>query len=323
MAAWRTRGGVTKDTKNGFALVVVIWGIGIIALLITSFMTTARWRLQAASNISGAAAAALLAEAATNIGLFDLISEGDPTDLSTQRVTHKGEPRFCSLPGAAAVIVVEEESGKVDINRATPKLLQALFVGFGVDMREADHLAGAVVAFRTAATSNISMSDADYAASGRPFGPKHAPFQTVLELDQVIGVEPELFRAITPFVTIHSRGQGVDPLTAPPALFAALVGFSAEDVQTLASHPFPNGLDRKDPRFPAPFKHVSAGRTFLVHAEVLLPTGQTGLREVIVEPSSTGSGQLTSTELRRGRPRYLDDLRSLLSQGALATLPDC
>ena len=63
------------NRRNGFALPLVIWGLGIIALLIVSFMTTARWRAQAAYNIYGAAKADLLADSAVNIALLQLLAE--------------------------------------------------------------------------------------------------------------------------------------------------------------------------------------------------------------------------------------------------------
>ena len=314
------RSGDARSVKNGFALIIVIWGIGIIALLVTSFMLTARWRIQSASNVSGADVAEALAEAAINVSLFKLLAEGS----LAQRATHDGAPLYCSLPGdAAAVIVVEDERGKVDLNGASPKLLQALFAGFGVDMREAEHLASSVVAFRTSATNKMQIQDAEYAAAGMPFGPKRALFQTALELDQVVGLAPELFRALTPFVTVYSRRPGLDPQVAPPALFAALAGYSNEDVQALTLHPFPNNLDRRDPRFPAAFKQVTGGGGFLVHAEVLMPSGQTGLYEVIAQPSRSVPGQLAIKELRRGHPRYLDELRALRRDGLAAALPSC
>ena len=63
---------LSKRSQSGFALLVVIWGLGIIALLIVSFMKTSRWDLQVASNVAGSAAASLLAKSAINLGLLDL-----------------------------------------------------------------------------------------------------------------------------------------------------------------------------------------------------------------------------------------------------------
>ena len=323
-----------RRAKNGFALIVVIWGLGIITLLIFTFMTTARWQLQSAFNIAGATKASLLADAAINISIVNLLSERDKTPSSTPRPVHDGEPYYCALPGAEAAMVIENEAGKVDLNGAPKELLQALFIGFGVGMREADRLATAVVAFRSVPTDNQKM-DTNYDASGTSLGPKHAPFETALELDQVIGVDPDLFRTLAPYVTVHSRHRGLDPEAAPPPLFAALAGFSLVDVQTIARHPFPNKLDRHDPRFPQAFKQASEGETFLVHAEILLPTGQTGLREAIVQLTSSAtsarelianatsarSGPYAVKELRRGFERYFDQLRTLRQRGV--TLPAC
>jgi general secretion pathway protein K len=312
-----------RTTKNGFALVVVIWGLGIIALLIISFMTTARLRLQSAFNIAGTAQATLLADAAINIAILGLLTEQGHSASPTGRLVHGGEPYYCALPGAIAAIVIEDEGGKVDLNGASQELLRALTEGFGMDRPEADRLTTNVVAYRAASTGDQKITDADYAESNRPFGPKHALFQTALELDQVVGVEPNLFRTLLPFVTVHSRRPKLDPLAAPPALFAALAGFSPEDVQRMANHPFPNNLDRSDPRFPQTFGHVSEGGVFLIHAEVLLPNGQTGLCEAIVDLTSVISGPYAIRELRHGYARYFDELRTMLKNGLFAALPGC
>ena len=231
-------------------------------------------------------------------------------------------------------MVIENEAGKVDLNGAPKELLQALFIGFRrghAGSRSSRH-GGCRVSQRS--DDNQKM-DTNYDASGTLLGPKHAPFETALELDQVIGVDPDLFWTLASYVTVHSRHRGLDPEAAPPPLFAALAGFSLVDVQTIARHPFPNKLDRHDPRFPQAFKQASVGETFLVHAEILLPTGQTGLREAIVQLTSSAtsarelianatsarSGPYAVKELRRGFERYFDQLRTLRQRGV--TLPAC
>jgi general secretion pathway protein K len=308
-----------RKDNGGFALLVVIWGLGVIMLLIIGFMTTARWRLQAAFNVFGAARASLAADGAINAAILGLLME-QGGDVHAPRPIHDGEPRFCTLLGGAAAIAIEDETGKVDLNGAPPQLLQAMFMGLGVEKRAADALANAIVAFRGAPANDIGAKAPEYDAMGKPFGPKRAPFQTVMELDQVAGVAPALFRDALPFVTTHSRGFGVDPLSAPPGLFAALAGFAQVEVRALISSPFPNRLDRRDSRFPASFGQGQPHGAFLVHAEVVLPTGQTSAREAIVELRA-GDEPFAIRELRRGAARYAEDLRAAIRRGAPG--PEC
>ncbi len=298
---------------NGFALPLVIWGLGIIALLIVSFMTTARWRAQAAYNIYGAAKADLLAESAINIALLQLLAENNSPATAQQSSIHDGRPEFCSLSGAAVAIAIEDEGGKVDLNSASLNLLRALFAGFGIERRQAEALADAVVAYRV---------DPEGVPRGGLFARKPASFHTALELDQVPGVEPQLFRMLTPFVTVHSHQPGLYAQAAPPALFAALAGFDADEVDALTRAPLSIDINRDDPHFPSEFKRGAASGAFLVHAEAVLPSGQTGVSEAIIDMRANGDAGYAVRETRRGTVRNLDDLRQHMRQGA-TELHDC
>jgi general secretion pathway protein K len=343
--------GSAPPRRHGFALVVVIWGLGVIALLVAPFMSTARLRLQAAFNIAAATKADLIAQSAIDLAALSLFAEqngalspthggsggGRPNFAALQgaaqlsRGLHDGRPRSCAFDGAAVIIAVEDEAGKVDLNAAPAKLLKAMLMGLGAVPNQADSVANAIVAFRSNAIGDVAQTNPEYADSGRPYGPKHAPFQTIFELDQVVGVDAALFRQLLPFVTVHSRHPGVDSQNAPPALFAALTGASFDDVRTLIAAPFPNNLDRSDPRFPAPFKQDGEGAVFLVHVETLLATGQTAVREEIVDMNFAAAVDSISQanapppfavrEKRRGSGKFIEPLRQAMSAGV--NLPPC
>ncbi len=310
-----------RPRRGGFALLVVIWGLGVIGMLVISFMTTARWRLQAASNIAGAAQAGLIAEGAINAAALTILAEKDQTTQGfTQQQTqdqgpplHDGQPQFCSLQGALVAIEIQDEAGKVDLNSAPPNMLQAMFNGLGMGMQAADKLANAIVTFRTTPANEISTKFPEYDAAGKPFGPKQALFQSALELDQVLGVDPALFRQALPLVTVYSRRAGIDPQAASPGLFAALAGFSPEDVRDAT-----NGrkFDRRDPRFPESFKQPGTSGAFTVHAEAILPAGHTAVREAVIDTQGAENGPYALRELRRGAARHLDELRDMLRRGA-------
>ena len=195
-------------------------------------------------------------------------------------------------------------------------LIKAMLMGFGVGMSDADMAANAIVAFRTAPGS---VAQAPNLGPGINPRTKQALFQTVFELDQVEGLEPSLVRDILPFVTVHSRRPRVDAETSSPALFAALAGYKPADVYALRMEPFPNALDRADPRFPAAFKQNGDSGVFLVHAEARISTGQMSVREAIVDLNQETGSLFAIRELRRGAARYTDQLRSAQYQG----LPDC
>ncbi|WP_159729777.1 type II secretion system protein GspK [Methylosinus sp. Ce-a6] len=303
--------------RRGFALLIVIWGLGVVILLMTSFMATARLRLRGAVDNSSAIRARLVAQGAVNLAILGLLAEQNAADpLKAETTAHDGAPRICTLAGALVAISIEDESGKLDLNAASSALIEATLRGFGVG--DAGRLARAIVSFRETQTSELARLTAPPPSSERPFAPKHAPFQTASELDQVDGMEPRLMRALLPIATVHAHGVGVDPRAAPPALFAALARYPAAEALALAARPFPNGLDRRDPRFPPEFRQsVVAAGTYSIHAEAALSNGAIGVEETIVALRPNERLPFTIVESKRAPARS----RELIGAGASA--PPC
>jgi general secretion pathway protein K len=310
-----------RDKRRGFALLVVIWGIGIISLLNLSFMSSGKLRLQMAFNIAIATRAQLIADGAINAAILSLMANREASAAQTNPSFYDGTPRYCTLGGAVVALSVEDEGGKVDINSASPKLLQTMLMGFGLEMRRADAVANAIVAFRTQPENDLASLKQTGDGSSRPFPPKRAPFQTIYELDQVEGIDAPLFHALAPFITVHSQSPGVDARAAAPALFAAIVGLPAEEVQELRGGPFPNAFDRSDGRFPQSFNKRSDHGSFLIRAETALPGGETAGREVIFDLAASSLGPYAIREFRRATIIRADELRSYLS--SMNNLPEC
>lgn len=306
--------------RAGFALLAVIWGTGIIATLVVAFMTSGRLRLQMAQNIAQATSAAYVADGAINLAALALLRSRDATTARAREATYDGAPQFCVLDRAAVALAIEDESGKIDLNAATPELLQTVLTGLGVEERAARAIAQAIVEFRTAPAGATLF--ATESAADKPIEPKRGLFETALELDQVGGIDPALFRALLPFVTVHSKSPGVNPRASPPALFAALAGYPADIVRQLAATPYPNGLNRKDGRFPANISQMADAGAYLIHAEALLATGQIAVREALVDLRPTNGKPFAFKEIRRGTSRYAERLRAMIAANG-AGAPDC
>lgn len=310
-----------RKGRAGFALLAVIWGTGLIAMMVVAFMTSGRLRLQTAHNIASATEASFVAESAINLATLTLLSNvsaGAASQLGEAEV-YDGRPRFCVLDGAAVAVAVEDEGGKIDLNVAPPELILAMLVGLGLDDRAARDAANAIVAFRTALAPGQFGATS---ASDKSIEPKQALFESVMELDQVSRVDPALFHLLIPFVTVHSHSPGVDQNASPPALFAALSGFPIAQVRQLAATPYPNQLKRNDPRFPANLKQPADHGAFLIHAEALLATGQTVAKDAIVDLRPSTGKQYATKELRRGQPLYAQSLREMIAMNG-AGAPDC
>jgi general secretion pathway protein K len=291
---------------------IVIWGLGAIALLVLSFAATGRLRLQTAFNAAGAEQARAMAEAATNLAVLTLARE----QIAGGAPEHDGAPSFCALEDAVVALAIEDEAGKIDLNAASEPLLRDAFAGLaGLAPNDATALARAVADFRTPAIFGAAAPP----VANKPFAQKGAQFQSPLELDQVAGLDSARFQALLPFVTVHSHADGLDPHRAPPALFAALLGLSSEQVAALAARPFPNALNRDDPRFPDNYRQSGAHDIFLVHVEALLANGVRALRETIVDLRASDGAPYAFREIRGGAPHVSDQLTTMRA----AALPPC
>jgi len=313
-----------RSGEAGFALVVVIWGLGLISLIAVSVITAERHRILAAANMIENAGAEALAEAGVNLVRLELVSAFAGGAANSFRFATNGAPLLCAMPhGALAALAVEDEGGKVDLNTASPKLLSALLHGFGAGFDEVDRLVVAIAEFSHRSTDAVldDVAFGAYAADGRAYGPKKAPFETVLELDQVIGMRGDLLRAVLPYVTVHSRSSGVDPRVAAPALLAALAGEEPARVAQLATGD-PGGQETGR-GIPSEFLAPSSSRSFRVRAEVSTPAGGAYAQEAVVELTA-GNPPEVLREWRRGERRFDARLDSAASRpSGEFRLPPC
>ena len=126
-----------------------------------------------------------------------------------------------------------DESGKVDINAASPAVLEGLFKAAGMKEQAAQVLASRVVDWRSFGSGNPGTSPdaAAYAAAGLDYGPRHGPFASIEELRLVLGMPPAVYRAIASQVTLWSGRDMPNPATAPPLALAAIPGMDATKIK--------------------------------------------------------------------------------------------
>lgn len=182
---------------------VVIWILGLILLLGTAVTVGVRYRTRDDSLLLDSQRAEAAAESAINFAILQL--------LSKDRHKTTAFPLTCLMPGGEQVAIsVAEEVGKVDLNAASAGTLVRLFVRLTQDRAQGERIAAAIIAKRSA------VGPAGQATS--PNQSKRRAFQSVMELEAVEGVTPELFRAALPLVTVQSGRTEPDPAAASDAL---------------------------------------------------------------------------------------------------------
>jgi hypothetical protein len=275
-------------TQDGFAFVMVIWAIGLLAMMFVTYVAAARYRSIEAFSLSEHARAETSSAQGVNIAILDLLSglaDGAPFSA---RFRLDGTPFFCiSSDGSRMAIAVADEGGKVDLNTASPELIQALMRGIRPDVGGGTLMTRRILGLREAA---LESQSAKGIAS-----PVAAAFRTVLELDQLTDGDQELFQALKPLVTVHSRSPGFDPRVAPANLLRV-------------ASPRGHAVSRSDARtnLPAAFTADSRGRAFLISTEVMTASGTRFSRDAVVEFSHEQPTGYHIREWRDGSLRIVD-----------------
>jgi len=201
--------------ERGFALLIVLWTLVPVALLFVMLAAAARSDAQLTANLRSAAELEATADGAIYSTLFDLLQRG--------AAVQNGPPSVLRLPGADVLVEVRNESGLVNPNTASPGLLGALLVRLGADPASAYGVANAVFEWRTPGrrSARNGIKAAQYQSAGLDYAPPGAPFETLNELGDVLGMTPALLQALTPHLTLYSDGDP-DPVLADPVVLAAL-----------------------------------------------------------------------------------------------------
>jgi general secretion pathway protein K len=205
--------------QRGVALILVLWVIALMSVLLGSFALIARTENLQARHLLDATTARYAAEAGLERAVYELRS-ADPLT----RWVGDGRPYEFAFGNAKVRVELTDESGKIDINSADDTLLQSLFASVGVDPDQAAALSDAIQDWRDADDDvhPHGAEAAQYKSQGLTYLPRNAPFQTVSEVQQVFGMNYELYARIEPAITIYAGGVSPNPFNASLEVLRAM-----------------------------------------------------------------------------------------------------
>lgn len=287
---------------RGAALLLVLWLIVLLTGLVGGFALQARVEgLQGRALTRG-----LVAENAARAGVEYALTRVALTDPRTQWRADGRSYRWRFADADVEISVVDED-GKLDLNQADVPLLGALLRAVGVDQALADRLAAAIADWRD--TDQLTQpagggEDPDYASAGLPYGAKDAEFESVAELQQVLGFTPAIYARVEPHVTVFSGRARPEPAFASAEVLDAL-GMNGQDVIAQrsrwdpASGQAPPGLGGGGPLF------ASASGTYSIDSRARLADGRVAVLRVVVRASGNAMPGMAYTALRweEGAPR--------------------
>lgn len=276
-----------RRTASGAALLLVIWLIALLTAVVGAFAMAARVEYLQGRTLSDG----VVADEAARAGLEYAMTRVVDLDQSRQWLPD-GRDYDWHYGDADVKITITDESGKIDLNAADLDLLAGLMQAEGVERTAARKLAAAIMDWRdpdTLTQAEGGGEDGDYASADLPYGAKDAPFETVAEVQLVLGMTPELFAKLAPHLTVYS-GQGRPNEQYADAKVLQAMGIDAD--RTLS--------ERRRPRQPGeapPLVGAGTG-TYSIDSRARLRGGRVSVLRAVVRAGNSGLPGSAYTPLR-------------------------
>jgi len=201
--------------ERGFAIVAVVWSVALLSVMALDVLAAARREAGTAEASLGRAQLDAAADAGVALTLHALLAG------------ERARPDTLMFDGIALSVVVEEESGKLDLNASSPRLLRQLFEALDVPSARAEALVAAIEDWRDQDEIPRPRGGAEapeYRRAGRGVPPRNGVFHAVEELAEVQGFAPELVARAAPALTVYTRAPQPDRARAGPLVLQALGG---------------------------------------------------------------------------------------------------
>ena len=198
------------------------------------------------------------------------------------------------------------EAGKIDINKAALPLLQGLMAQAPVEEEQQAKLVGAIVDWRDE-DDLLSLEGAEkkeYKDAGLKYQPRNKPFQTVEELQMVLGMDERVFNWIAPLVTVYSGQAQVDLKHASSKILNILPNLDASLIESFVATRLENAKnDQPAPEFTSPLAGgggTGGNETISIVSEALMPDETSAL--VTATVTGSDAGQLGSPDATEPEP---------------------
>jgi general secretion pathway protein K len=203
---------------GGFALILVLWTLVLIAFIVAHVTASGRAEIRIAGNLISNS----VAQAAADGAIFEAIfNQSDPRP--EQRWPADGTAHDIVIGSSRVAVRLEDEGSWINPSTASPLLIEALLRVTGSDPGSAHGLAAAISEW--VGTASVPRPQdavlAEYRAAGLDYGPPGGPFETLGELGRVIGMSPAALAAIRPHLTLFGPPEP-NPATTDPVVAAAL-----------------------------------------------------------------------------------------------------
>jgi general secretion pathway protein K len=231
MAGCCSSGTVQPASGRGFALLLVIWILALLAVLAAGVAADSRSGAIIARNRLTTAQARGLADAGVALAILGLI---DPNPAT--RWHAEGRPQSIQYGDGTARVAVQDEGGKIDLNTAPIELIGGLLDELGVEPDERSAITNGILERRREFAPPNTFQASRAGLFGSPAATTDIakrPFADASELRMIPGVTRATYERILPFVTVYSSNFTVNPLTAPREVLLGIPGINPQEVDFL------------------------------------------------------------------------------------------
>jgi len=299
----RGEAGQAASGQRGIALIAVLWIMVVLALLAANLTRSTRTSNYLARNLVAGAEARALADAGVYRAVAGLMER-----LPNRRLAVDGTRYRIAFAEGEVLLSLQDEGGKIDLNRSPAVMLVALFRTVGIDEEASVALADAVLDYRDRDHDRHlnGAEDDDYRRAGLSHGAKDGPFEAIEELRHVLGMSEALYQQVLPAITVFGRGRRVNQATAPPLVLRALPGIAeaalverlqAREARSENSTTLDEGGDAEDGAdLATPRRGARFGSAVTITAEARTAKGVVFIREAVVRPSARAARRAGAPE---------------------------
>ena len=275
--------------QNGMALVLVLWVLSILIIMAGSFALSMRRESSIVSVIKNNAHAKAIAESGIALAETMLLNP-DPNKVWRA----DGNIYEINTTDATIRIRLFSEAGKIDINKANQTVLQSLMTFAPIDTDQQSKLVNAILDWRDA-DELVHIDGAEkeeYQEAGLNYQPSNKPFESIEELQLVLGMDKSVLSWIEPLVTVYSRQPQV---SFPIASREVLQAVSGLDTGLIDSYILMR-LENAKNNLPAPPFPVNTGQNnsaganniLTLVSEALINDGSRASLSVVIKKSDNG-----------------------------------
>ncbi len=188
----------SRASQRGFALLIVLWTMVMLALLSAQITGAGRSEAQLAASLRNAAQLEASADGAIDETMWHML-EGSGAQWQPGSGAYD-----LPEPSGLVHVTIEDERGKMDINQVPPQLIAALLSTLGADTASAKDISTAIADWRSQSAPGDAQNSVppEYRMDGRAWGPPGQEFERLDELLLVRGVTPQLYQAALPYLTL-------------------------------------------------------------------------------------------------------------------------